>query len=61
MKLLAKKRLKVWHEAGEIVEIVDVSSAEARFLIATGQAEPVAETAEPAPKPQKKATRKKKN
>lgn len=57
MKLLAKKRLKVWHEAGEILE---VSSAEARFLIATGQAEPVAETAEPAPKPQKKGTRKKK-
>lgn len=56
MRLLAKKRLKVWHEAGAIVE---VSPAEARFLIATGQAEPVAETAEPEPKPQKKAARKK--
>lgn len=57
MRLLAKKRLKVWHEAGEIVE---VSPAEARFLIATGQAEPVAETTEPEPKPQKKGTKKKK-
>lgn len=47
MKIKLLKRAKVWHEAGEIVE---VSPAEADFLLAVKAAEEVAEETKPARK-----------
>ena len=54
MKVLLKKRQKIWHEAGETVE---VSPAEAVFLISVGAAEP--ETQKEVPETPKRTTRKK--
>lgn len=51
MKLLLKKRQKVWHEAGEVVE---VSPADAGFLLAVGAAVIAAEKKEAPKKEQKK-------
>lgn len=47
MKVKLLKRAKVWHEAGETVE---VSPAEADFLLAVKAAEAVAEETKPARK-----------
>lgn len=54
MKVTLKKRHKIWHEAGETVE---VSPAEAAFLISVGAAEP--ETQKEVPETPKRTTRKK--
>lgn len=40
MKLKLKQNARIWHKAGETVE---VSPAEAAFLLSTGSAEPVEE------------------
>lgn len=58
MKVLLKMRQKIWHNAGEIVE---VSPAEAGFLLSVKAAEIVAEVREtPEAKTTTKQTRKKK-
>ena len=66
MKLLLTRRSRIWHEAGETVE---VSPAEAGFLLSTGSAVQVTEaparetpeamTAVETPEKPKKTTRKK--
>lgn len=47
MKIKLLKRVKIWHDAGETIE---VSPAEADFLLAVKAAEEVAEKAKPARK-----------
>lgn len=41
MKVLLKREARIWHKAGETVE---VSPAEGRFLISTGSAVPAPAT-----------------
>lgn len=53
MKIRLIRRARIWHEAGEIVE---VKPEEARFLLSVSSAIPVKEEAEP----EKKKTTKKK-
>ena len=47
MKVKLLRDARIWHKAGEIVE---VSPAEAQFLTSVGSAEDVAEDQKPAPK-----------
>ena len=56
MKILIKKRAKVWIEAGVVV---DTAPADANFLIAGGSAEPAEAVVDPekaAEKPARKRT-----
>ena len=56
MKLLLTRRQRIWHEAGEIVE---VSPAEAGFLLSTGSAIHAAARETPEAQKPKRETRKK--
>lgn len=56
MKVLLKTRQRIWHEAGEIVE---VSPASAQFLLSIGAAEVLPAKAETPEKAPKRTTRKK--